>query len=418
MSHSTGRRLFRSLMSSRLPVGWSVCLALVAGVVMTAAKPAAAQQPHPKRPVVLRFERHVLDQAFRAEGVAVGDFNHDGKADIAAGYVWYEAPKWKLHCVLEKVPEYQPKGYSNAFCTFVRDLNHDGWDDLIVVDFPGTPTWWFENPRGGDGPWKKHVLTPVTNNESPQFADVDGDGQREFLLAFSPDPEKPDGPERRMAWAEPDSDPTSPWRLFPISQPAAPGTRKYSHGLGCGDINGDGRPDIVVARGWYEAPADPKTGPWRFHPAGFGDKFAHMFVFDIDGDGDADVLGSSPHAYGIWWFEQRPDEEWVRHEIDRSFSQTHAICCVDLNGDGLPDFVTGKRWWAHGGRDPGGNEPAVLCWYELRRQNGRVQWVRHQIDHNSGIGTQFEVADVDGDGLYDIVTSNKRGVFYFRQVRD
>ncbi len=394
------------------------CCSLGLVTALAISLPATAQNPHPKKPVVIRFERHVLDQAFRAEGVAVGDFNHDGRPDIAAGYVWYEAPSWKLHCVLPEVPEYQPKGYSNAFCTFVSDLNGDGWDDLIVVDFPGTPTWWFENPQRKPGPWEKHVLTPVTNNESPQMADIDGDGKLEFLLGYSPDAQKPDGPQRRMAWARPAKDPTAPWQRFPISQPAAPGTRKYSHGLGSGDVNGDGRIDVVVAKGWYEAPADPKQGPWRFHPAPFGGKTAHMFVFDIDGDGDSDILASSPHAYGIWWYEQQPGEKWMTHEIDASFSQTHAVCLVDLNGDGLPDFVTGKRWWAHGGRDPGGNEPAVLCWYELKRNDGRVQWIRHQIDHQSGIGTQFQVADVDGDGLYDIVTSNKRGVFYFRQLRD
>ena len=200
--------------------------------------------------------------------------------------------------------------------------------------------------------------------------------------------------------------------------PAAAGTRKYSHGLGCGDINGDNRADIVVAKGWYEAPGLPRKGPWKFHAAPFGDKAAHMFVFDIDADGDADVLSSSPHAFGIWWHEQLGPDKWKSHEIDRSYSQTHSICLADINSDGLPDFVTGKRWWAHGGRDPGGNDPAVMCWYELQREKGRVKWIRHQFDHQSGVGTQFTVTDVNADGLLDVVTPNKRGVFYFEQHRD
>ncbi len=141
-----------------------------------------------------------------------------------------------------------------------------------------------------------------------------------------------------------------------------------------------------------------------------------MIVYDFDGDGDNDVLSSSAHRFGIWWHEQTPDG-WKTHQIDKSISQTHAVCLADINGDGLADFVTGKRWWAHMGRDPGADMPAVVVWYELRRKAGRPVWTKHIIDDDSGVGTQFEVADVDGDGLLDVVTSNKKGVYYFRQKR-
>jgi len=381
----------------------------------------------------IRFERHQLDDKFRSEGVAVGDFNQDGKLDIAAGFVWYEAPDWKMHTIATGPPSagrgaelgtplhYDPKSYSNSFCNFAEDVNRDGWTDLIVVDFPGTPTWWFENPKGAPGDWKKHLCTPVTNNESPDFLDLDGDGKRELIAPFSPDAQQPDGPDRQMAYVTPDPDPYQPWQLHPLSDKAAPGTRRYSHGLGVGDINGDGRNDIVVTAGWWEAPESLAAGRWQFHPAAFGEqgdegKAAHIHVYDFDGDGDNDVLTSSPHAFGIWWHEQQPNNHWKTHEIDSSFSQTHSVCLVDINGDGLKDFVTGKRWWAHAVGDPGGDQPAVLCWFELQRENGQPRWIRHQIDHDSGVGTQFQVADVNGDGLLDVVSSNKKGVHYFQQT--
>ncbi|MFV2068167.1 MAG: FG-GAP repeat domain-containing protein, partial [Pirellulales bacterium] len=194
------------------------------------------------------------------------------------------------------------------------------------------------------------------------------------------------------------------------------GTDRFSHGLGASDINGDGRTDLLVTAGWWEAPAEANRAPWTFHPVDFGPDCAQMVVYDFDGDGDADVVTSSAHQFGIWWHEQT-DKGFERHLIDKSFSQTHALCLADINGDHLPDLVTGKRWWAHGGHDPGSDQPAVVKWFELTREAGRPKWIAHTIDEESGIGTQFEVTDVNGDGLLDVVTSNKKGVFYFEQVR-
>ncbi|MGE0606037.1 MAG: FG-GAP repeat domain-containing protein [Pirellulales bacterium] len=389
--------------------GFALC-----GLLLAACHSAVAEES----PAKISFKKTQLDNHFRSEGVAVADFNKDGKLDIAAGSVWYSAPDWAMHVVAEEEKTYDPLGYSNSFANFADDINGDGWADLVVVDFPGQQTWWFENPQATDGKWKRHVGTPVTNNESPQYVDIDGDGKRELLCAFSPDPKNTDGPEKQMAIITPAADPEKEWTLRAISAKNAEGCNRYSHGLGAGDINGDGRKDVVVPQGWWESPADANQAEWAFHPVNFGPAAADMHIFDYDGDGDADVLSSSAHDYGIWWHEQKADG-WETHEIEKTFSQTHAMCMADINGDGLPDFVTGKRWWAHGpGGDNGRDQPAVLHWFELTRQDGKPAWIRHDIDNDSGMGTQFQLADINGDGLIDVVTSNKKGVFCFEQVRE
>jgi hypothetical protein len=377
----------------------------------------SASLPAADRPAI-RFERTRLDGKFRSEGVTVADFDKDGKLDIAAGFVWYSAPDWRMHKMLETAPEYDPKGYSNSFVNAALDVDRDGWTDVMIVDFPGTPTWWMRNPGQPDSLWQRNQVTAVSNNESPQFVDIDRDGALEWVMGVSPDPQQPDGPQRTMAFLQPNSDPRAAWKIHSISHAGAPGTMKYEHGLGVGDINSDGRSDIIVTRGWWEAPEDRFASPWTFHPAPFGEPAAHMFACDFDRDGDSDVLSSSAHAFGIWWFEQTGANRWQRHEIDSTFSQTHAMCLADINSDGLPDFVSGKRWWAHAQGDPGGDQPAVFYWFELQRADGKAQWIPHLFDHDSGPGTQFEVVDVDQDGLLDVVASNKKGVHYFRQIRD
>jgi len=379
----------------------------------TAATPAPSQ--------TISFKKTQLDDKFRAEGVTVGDFNRDGKPDIATGEGYYAAPDWKLHPVREQVREFEPLKYSQCFQAWTDDFNRDGWDDLLVVEFPGQATVWLENPKGAARPWARHVVSPVTNNESPEYLDVDGDGVRELLAGTAPAPAEADGPNKFIAAMRPAADPTMPWEVQAVSERGVDMARKFYHGIGVGDLNGDGLADIVTPDGWWQRPdasAATSAEAWKFHPAKLGEPCAQMYVYDFDGDGDADVLSSAAHQIGIWWHEQTPDG-WITHEIDRTFSQTHALCMVDLNGDGLPDFVTGKRYWAHGpNKDVNPGDPAVLYWYELTRENGRPKWTPHKIDDDSGVGTQFTVADINGDGLLDIAVANKKGVFLFEQRRE
>jgi hypothetical protein len=369
----------------------------------------------------ITWKKTQVDKVFRSEGVAVADVNKDGKLDIIAGDVWYEAPDWKMH-EIRKPGNYGDgaNGYSQSFACFVDDINGDGWPDVIVIGFPGRPCHWYENPQGQPGHWKEHVIWRSACNETPQYVDLFGDGKKKLIMATQP--------EGQMCWFAPGKDPTKPWDMHPISvastkEKKVPGTDVYSHGLGVGDVNGDGRLDVICTGGWWEQPAQDDGKPWRFHPANLGEPCADMYVYDMTGSGKGDVISSSAHQYGIWWHEQKQtgagEPAFVRHDLfPRLVSQTHALNLVDINGDGLKDLVTGKRWWAHGPKgDADPNAPPTLYWFEAKRgTEGKVSFVPHVIDSDSGIGTQFVVTDINGDKLPDIVISNKKGVFVFEQV--
>ena len=396
----------------------------------------------------ITWKKTVLDAKFRSEGVAVADVNKDGKIDVLNGEYWYEAPDWTPH----ELQPYKDHGtglgnYSRVFACWTEDINGDGWQDLIVIDFPGAPCYWMENPQGkatgADGKplhWKKHTIWHSACNETPLYTELVEKGKRVLVMGWQPKGKETDG---QMAYFTPDpKDPTALWVMHPISEASVPpdvkdgkpvantgkempGTRKFSHGLGVGDINGDKRADVICTGGWWEQPekTDGKTA-WKFHPANLGAACADMYTFDMDGDGKADVISSSAHQFGIWWYKQRATDKSGNPAFEKVdlfpklVSETHAAHFKDIDGDGRPDLITGKRWWSHGKAEPGSDGPAAIYWFKnTKGADGIVQFTKMTIDEDSGIGTQFEVADINGDGLLDVISSNKKGVRVIIQQR-
>ncbi len=319
--------------------------------------------------------------------------------------------------------------YSNSFCCWTEDINKDGWPDLIVIGFPGTPCHWYENPGKKGGMWKQHEIWHSACNETPQYVDLFKNGKRVLVMGWQPKGQENMG---QMAWFEPGPDPTKPWVMHPISVASTknnivPGTFRFAHGLGVGDVNGDGRLDVICTGGWWEQPAKVTDEPWQFHKADLGPECADMYAIDLDNDGLADIISSSAHQLGFWWHKQIAPKEkggsptFVRRDLlPKLFSQSHALHFVDIDGDGLKDIVTGRRYWAHGPKgDVNPDQPAFLYWFKAaKKSDGTIGFTPHEIDNDSGVGTQFTVEDLDGDGLLDIIVSNKKGVFAFIQQRE
>ncbi len=364
------------------------------------------------------FKTLCMTDKFYCEGAYYADFNKDGNLDVVAGPFWYEGPDFKNKHEIHQAKSFDPKGYSDNFLAFTGDFNDDGWPDVLYVPWPGKDASWYENPAGKQRPWVEHAALKDVGNESPMWGDVNGDGQPELIYNIT----------GRLGYATYDSaKPDEPWTFHPISSKG--NYQRYSHGIGYGDLNGDGRVDILESGCWWEQPAEPdESKPWPKHAYKFADAAAQMLVYDVDGDGLADVITAwHCHMYGLVWHQQIRTADgridWRRHDIltpqpdvksdALRISQLHALDLVDINGDGLNDVLTGKRFWAHGPKgDAEPAAPAVVYWFELRREKDRpVRFIPHEIHDNSGVGTQVTATDLNGDAVPDVIVGNKKGTF-------
>jgi len=390
---------------------------LSVAVVLALAVPLSAQGP--PRPPDIPFEIHMLDGGAH-EGAAVADINRDGRLDIVSGDSWYEAPTWTKH-------SFRELGFSNNYIDALSDLavdvDGDGYPDIATVTWFSRKISWYRNPGKKGGPWVEIVINAGFNVEFAILADINNDGRAHEIVAQ----ENGTG----QAWYEVRD---GAWVRHVVSE------RTYGHGIGAGDVNGDGRTDILTPRGWLEAPTDPRSAPWSHHAAWESanvpitpparpppDKpgapppvaqLGFMHVLDVNGDGLNDVITAAGHDFGVFWFEQGRDGTWTKRMIDNAWSQGHASTLVDLNGDGRLDFVTGKRFMAHNGADPGAREPLGVYWYQFRPTGKGVEWIRHLVDYGGrmGGGLQIPVVDIDGDGDLDMICPGKSGLFLVENV--
>ncbi len=145
-------------------------------------------------------------------------------------------------------------------------------------------------------------------------------------------------------------------------------------------------------------------------------------------DGKLDLIYGQGHGYGLYWLEQAgttAHPKWVRHIIDESFSQSHALALVDIDGDGIPELITGKRYRGHSGGDPGSYDPVVVYAYKLptKEQFASIKAdpaftrIALSVNGTASAGTQFVAADLDHDGDIDLASAGKLGVHVLENLK-
>lgn len=353
----------------------------------------------------LKFERVKIGDA-TYEAASVCDIDNDGKLDIVCGEYWFVGPDFKQ---AHKMCDVQPEAdYYDDFSDFPMDVNGDGFVDIITGGWWGATLRWRENPKGKPVRWKVHDIDKCGNTETVRFWDVDKDGYVDIV---------PNAGGR-----------VAVYKL--VRDAKGKGTGKFTkhmikeggcgHGLGFGDVNGDGRGDFVVPDGWIEAPENTFEQEWAWHPEfKLGTTSVPVLVYDVNGDGRADLIEGQGHGYGLSWWEQgalaKGKRIWTKHGIDPDRSQYHDMMLADIDNDGKPELITGKRYRAHVGRDPGSSDPIGVYYFEI--DGGKFK--RVTLDYGppsraSGAGIFLWVADVTGNGWKDIVAPGKEGLYLFK----
>lgn len=392
---------------SRLPFLLTVACFGVAGALGAATPP----------PPDLRWSKRQLLTSPH-ENATVADLNRDGHVDIVSGSFIFDGPHFVPRMYR---PNHLATDYLHENSVHTHDVDGDGWLDIIAGGWKEDGIWWYKNP--GDSavarkkewemhaPWAARQLTP-TRGTMEMFAlhDYDGDGVPELHSANY----------RRQ----------HPLEVFRLNRSAdgafaltsfVLGREGGGHGMAFGDVNGDGREDVLCEIGWYERPAgDPWAGSWKFHPETDLLKMhpsCPFVVKDLNGDGRLDIIFGRGHNVGLYWREQlapKPDgtTQWQQHTIDETWSQAHALALADLDGDGEEELVAGKCLWAHDGGDPGAAEPPAIYYYKWHR--AQRTFTRHTIaapGEGIALNRQFAVVDLNKDGRPDLVAPSKRALW-------
>ncbi|MCU1226596.1 MAG: hypothetical protein JWQ42_4689 [Edaphobacter sp.] len=386
-----------------LSIGAGIARAQAPSVAKELRLPTPGNGPDGRPRIAFLAHRLGTDHA---EGITTLDMNGDGFVDLVSGAYWYENPganggDWKQH-------QYRTVGIHDEFVSdcgeWTIDVNHDGAPDVVTTGWISNGLWWYENPKTQGTMWTKHLIADSYDTEGGVMADINGDGKPDIALAHYN--------HSGILWA--DFSGPQP-RVHHVGDKTQDG-----HGIGIADVDGDGKADILTPYGWFRS-IDADKDKWEWHGDWkLGDAGFPILGYDVNHDGKLDIIYGQGHGYGLYWLEQTgtaTHREWKRHTIDESFSQSHALQLVDLDGDGEPELVTGKRYRGHSGNDPGSYDPVVVYAYRIDRKTRSFTRITISENGTASAGTQFVAEDLDHDGDIDIASAGKLGVHFLENLK-
>jgi FG-GAP-like repeat len=389
--------------------------------IIVFASAAAVRADDPK------WKQHTINGQSEFEAAGVFDVDNDGKLDIVAGDTWYQGPAWKRYHVRDVTRQ---GTYYNDFSTLPVNMNGDGNTDFVSCSYFGRNVGWVENPGKAGAAWTYHEVDQPGPIEAAWAVDLSGDGVPDILP----------NTVNVVVWYELARN--ADGKGYDLKKHDL-GNKAAGHGVGSGDVNGDGRVDLLTPKGWFEAPADPAQETWAWHPEWeIGATGIQILARDVDGDGLSDVIYGVGHDYGLYWLHQGKgsggERTWTKLAIDKTIASVHTLLWADIDGDGKAnELVTGKRVYAHE-EEPGATDGSVVAWYRFDPTS--KEWTRHVIFQGepatnapankndrlalkdfppgtAGTGLQLTAVDIDKDGDVDLVCPGKSGLYLFENLR-
>ncbi len=334
----------------------------------------------------------------------VADIGQDGDQDIF-GANWTGNPPVRLY-ENRQDENGQPGSWSWSYKQV--SSSHQQTFGLAFGDVDGdgetdivSGQYWYHNP-GGDlqGEWEQHELPEGLH--ATVTLDVDGDELLDIIA-------QKDEWDIALYWLEGLEVSADQWQAVKIGT-----VERASHALGAqgyraAQVEAGGRQEVIITSGkglyYFNVPAsNAQAGNWERVHVSSNPSDEGLAVGDIDGDGDLDIAATTGETLRVEWYRNPGDGsgEWTAYTIANIPDTVYPdrTELADLNGDGRLDIVTTEE----NGLDSG----AESYWWEAPADPTSPNWTAHRIVSQATTNS-LDVADMDGDGDVDVVLAEHRG---------